>query len=261
MRLLLGLACISSSSTGPVHPSVTEVAPAAVPTSHWELDLDLQMEWLAPGVWRHVSWQTLDSGLRYPSNGLLIEEEDQVLLIDTAWGERSTEALLKWSERNLGRPVSAVFSTHWHDDRLGGAAVLQTMGVPFYAHPLTVSAAKARRLPEPQAIEDLQPGQAATWFGLEIFYPGPGHTADNTMVWVPQAKLLVGGCAVRSEQAGGMGNTGDAVLSEWSASLERAKERYPHAERVLPGHGDLGNLSLLAHTQALLDQGSQAPAH
>lgn len=260
MLLLIGLACIGSSSTGRGSPAVPEVAPAAVPTSHWDLDLDLQMESLAPGVWRHVSWQTLDSGQRYPSNGLLIEQKDQVLLIDTAWGERSTLALLKWSERNLGRPVSAVFSTHWHDDRLGGAAVLQTMGVPFYAHPLTVAAAKERRLPEPQAIEDLQPGQAATWFGLEVFYPGPGHTADNTMVWVPQAQLLVGGCAVRSAHADGMGNTGDAVLSEWSGSLERAKQRYPQAERVLPGHGELGDLSLLAHTQTLLARESDTPS-
>ena len=42
-----------------------------------------------------------------PSNGLIAVTERGLLLVDTAWTEPETEALLKWGDQRLGAPGSA----------------------------------------------------------------------------------------------------------------------------------------------------------
>jgi metallo-beta-lactamase class B len=36
---------------------------------------------------------------------------------------------------------------------------------------------------------------------LQAYYPGAGHTRDNIVVWVPQDKVLFGGCLIKSLEA------------------------------------------------------------
>jgi len=96
---------------------------------------DLTVRQLQPGLWLHTSWQTLPKVGRYPANGLLVREGDHLVLIDTAWGEASTEALLDWIDRELRLPVVRAIVTHAHDDRMGGAPVLVRRHIPFVGHP------------------------------------------------------------------------------------------------------------------------------
>jgi hypothetical protein len=56
---------------------------------------------------------------------------------------------------------------------------------------------------------------------------------------------------IRAAAATDMGNTADAVLDEWGASVARVAARYPVATAVIPGHGEVGDNALLAHTIAL----------
>ncbi|MEL6617149.1 MAG: subclass B1 metallo-beta-lactamase, partial [Bacteroidota bacterium] len=80
------------------------------------------------------------------------------------------------------------------------------------------------------------------------------HTADNTMVWVPEHKILVGGCAVKDLDTNGLGYTGDADVEAWPRAIDRAQEAYPEARTVVPGHGPVGDTALLRHTHALLTE-------
>ena len=84
-----------------------------------------------------------------------------------------------------------------------------------------------------------------------VFYPGAGHTEDNVVVWLANEKILFGGCFVKSLQNKNLGNTGDADISEWPNSIQKVLNRYPDVKVVVPGHGKIGNISLLTHTQAL----------
>jgi metallo-beta-lactamase class B len=43
----------------------------------------------------------------------------------------------------------------------------------------------------------------------------------------------------------------DADVKQYPASIRRVLERYPKAELVVPGHGDVGGRELLEHTLAL----------
>lgn len=221
---------------------------------HWQVTPDLEVTKLQPGVWVHTSWYTFENGARFPSNGLIIMEDDSLLLIDTAWGERATEDLLTWIEQELAVPVEAVIATHAHADRMGGAETLKTRGIPLYANPLGFEMAVDHGWPQPQSIGDLNPGDTVPFGSVEVFYPGPAHTTDNLMVWLPESRLLFGGCAVKSANSKTMGNVADADLDAWPDSIERARTTYPDTELVLPGHGAVGGQELLLHTIRLLEE-------
>jgi metallo-beta-lactamase class B len=89
---------------------------------------------------------------------------------------------------------------------------------------------------------------------LETYYPGHGHTADNIVVWFGQDHVLDGGCFVKSMSAGTLGNLAEIDVPLWSKGVASVRQRYPGAEIVVPGHGDVGGLELLQHTAELLAQ-------
>jgi metallo-beta-lactamase class B VIM len=215
---------------------------------------DLQVRDLRPGVWLHTSWHVLDDGTRFPSNGLLVRDGDHLILVDTAWGEEPTEQLLAWVDAALKLPVRAAVITHFHDDRLGGAPALARRGIPFYGHPLTPALAATIKLPAPQVLAKLGNAGGVDHVGTaEVFYPGPAHTRDNVVVWLPDSRVLFGGCAVRAATSG-LGNVADADLDAYPASMRRVLERYGAAEVVVPGHGDVGGTDLLRHTLLLFKE-------
>lgn len=206
-------------------------------------------------VWVHVStWRSLD-GTVYPANGLLVRDGDGLLLVDSAWGEEATVALLDVVEAEIGLPVRRAVVTHFHDDRVSGAEVLDQRGVTVYATPLTqrLAAAAGNVVPE-TALQGLgEVGGAVTLGPVEIFYAGAGHSLDNIVVYVPDARVLFGGCAVHEQARDNAGNVADARLSAWPGSIRRVRLRYPEVAAVVPGHGVPGGAELLDHTIALVE--------
>ena len=225
-------------------------AERVAPRSDATVDLDS----LRPGVWIHTSYYTYPNGSRFLSNGLVVRDGDGLTLIDTAWGERLTVELLGLIERDLRFPVCRAIVTHAHGDRTAGADVLRDRGIPVLAHPRTIELALETGLPPPSdSLSGVsQPGGSVMVGAVEVFDPGPGHSPENLMVWVPTAKVLFGGCAVRPGDATTLGNTAHANRAEWPLAIERAMKRYAHAEVVVPGHGAVGSLDLLRHTLSLL---------
>ena len=78
------------------------------------------------------------------------------------------------------------------------------------------------------------------------------------MVWLPERRLLYGGCAVKAASWTALGFTGDANLERWPAAL-RAMAAFDPA-MVIPGHGPPGGPELLAHTLELLKDHAAAGA-
>jgi metallo-beta-lactamase class B len=214
----------------------------------------VELDSLRPGVWVHTSYYTYPNGSRFPSNGLVVRDGDGLTLVDTAWGERLTATLLDRIEHDLKLPVRRAIVTHAHGDRTAGADVLRERGIPVLAHPRTLVLALEVGLPPPSdSLAGLgNPGSVISKGAVEVFYPGPGHAPENLMVWVPAAKVLFGGCAVRPGDATTLGNTAHADRSLWPKAIERALERYGQAEVVVPGHGSAGGTELLRHTLDLL---------
>lgn len=210
---------------------------------------ELRIEKIAEGVYLHTSFQQVEGYGLVDANGLVVLDGRGAYIIDTPWSERDTAALVAWlQERNY--QVKASVSTHFHDDRTAGIAYLNSISVPTYASARTNALLKHNG----KALATETFDDAPLWLlegKVEVFYPGAGHSVDNLVVWLPEQKLLNGGCFVRAATAGTLGNTADAVVSEWAASAERLQRRYPDAQIVIPGHGVPGDVSLLEHTRKL----------
>jgi glyoxylase-like metal-dependent hydrolase (beta-lactamase superfamily II) len=77
---------------------------------------------------------------------------------------------------------------------------------------------------------------------VKVIHAGPGHTAGDTIVWVPSQRVLFSGDLVEFE-AGVY--TGDAHLEEWPATLEKLRALRPQA--LVPGRGPALTTSAASH--------------
>lgn len=240
------LACAPAGH--PERRTITSATSVAADTSR------LQLRRLRPGVWLHASVYVYPDGSRASSNGLVVQDGDGLLLIDTAWGEELTGQLVARIERELGRPVRRALVTHAHGDRLAGADLLRRQGIAVSALPLTrrIALEGGHPLPSDTLPGLAQPGSTYGLGPVELFFPGPAHAPDNLMVWVPEARVLFGGCAVRALASTTRGNIAHADTLHWVDAIARAMARYPAAEMVVPGHGAPGGRELLEHTYRLV---------
>lgn len=84
---------------------------------------------------------------------------------------------------------------------------------------------------------------------VKVVYPGPAHSEDNLAVYLPDPKILFGGCMVRALDFD-IGNTKDANLKTYESSLKKLQEL--NFKIIIPGHGDIGGANLLEHSLKLV---------
>jgi metallo-beta-lactamase class B len=209
----------------------------------------VETERLGPAAYLHRS--TDAHGI--PSNGLVAIVRGGLLLIDTAWTEEQTEAILRWGDEVLALPWVGAVITHEHADRDGGLGALFRRKIPTAALDLTVAKLARRGV---RGVTTLFTARAATFAdprGFEAYYPGPGHAADNIVIALPSAGILFGGCLIKSADAKDLGFTGDADLASWPAAVRRVADKYRQSTIVIPGHGPVdANQAACPHTLDLL---------
>jgi glyoxylase-like metal-dependent hydrolase (beta-lactamase superfamily II) len=210
----------------------------------------LDIEWLHDRVLVHRSGDA--AGV--PSNGLIaITDNGGLLLIDTAWTEEQTDAILRFGRDRLKRPWIGAVITHDHRDRAGGIGALTRAHVPVAALDLTVAKLEKRGVRGVATLFTAAAGHIEDDRGFEAFYPGPGHTSDNIVVAFPAWNVVFGGCLVKAAHAPELGFTGDADLKAWPAAIRRVAQRYPTPRLLVPGHGPVDrSASAYARTLELL---------
>lgn len=252
LGFVLLVALLTGCTTPPNHATepnfLTEIALDHPSANEIQLG-EARLRKIRDGVWIHIATQAFHGSV-YPSNGLIVRDGDGLLLVDTAWGSKNTAALLAIIKKEIGLPVRRAISTHFHDDRVAGVDILAAAGVTTYGTALTRRLAAAAGNEVPSHILDglAEPGDAIRIGPVEVFYPGQGHAPDNLVVYVTEANILFGGCAIHEAGRTTAGNVSDANLNTWSASIRRIQSRYPEAKIVIPGHGVPGGPELLDHT-------------
>jgi len=215
---------------------------------------------IAPGVWLHSAYHTTGSFGSVVSNGLVVENGDSAILIDTAWDDAQTRSILQWARERLRRPIAAAITTHAHSDKMGGMKVLHEAGVKTFAPRLSNADAPGRGLtPASTSLDFERDGwltpasrkDAVPLGDLRVFYPGAGHTRDNIVVAIPGASIIFGGCLIRPPESTDMGNVADGNLSHWDAAAEAVGKAFPDARIVIPSHGPPAGRELLTLTADL----------
>ncbi len=151
------------------------------------------------------------------------------------------------------KPIQYVVLTHYHAVRVLGASAYKAGHI--IASQATLELIRERGAQDmkseigrfPRLFRGAQTIPGLTWptlafsgemtlmmgsLEVRIVHAGAGHTAGDTIVWVPSQKVLFSGDLVEYE-AGIY--TGDAHLEDWPSTLQRLRDLKPKA--LVPGRG------------------------
>jgi glyoxylase-like metal-dependent hydrolase (beta-lactamase superfamily II) len=187
-----------------------------------------------------------------PNTGVIVGD-DAVMVIDAQATPLMAREVIRRIRGVTAKPIRYVVLTHYHAVRVLGASA--------YGAEHVIASEATRELIRERGAQDMKseigrfprlfrgartiPG--LTWptltftgyltirlgkLEVKIAHLGPGHTAGDTIVWVPSQRVLFSGDLVEYE-AGIY--TGDAHLAEWPATLEKLRAFKPRA--LVPGRG------------------------
>ena len=213
----------------------------------------LKIEHLKGGFYVFTTYHSY-KGARVPSNGLYLVTEAGVAMIDTPWDSTQFEPLVSYIKAKHKKDVAICISTHSHEDRTAGLEFLAQRGTRTYSSSLTKQLCIQNGEKRPSYTFSKDTVFHIGGYSIQTFYAGAGHTKDNIVVWFPEAKILYGGCLIKSTEAKDMGNTSEADLKEWPRSLSRLKEKFPNPRFVIPGHQSWKNPRSIEHSLKLLKE-------
>jgi len=209
----------------------------------------LKIKKLSDNIYQHISYKKVEPWGLIGASGLVVINGTEAHMIDTPWTTKGTEQLMEWIEAK-GLTLKSAIVTHFHDDASGDIPLLNDLNITTYATTLTNKLLKSSQ--KEVSSDEIKSNAFEFIDGVaSVYYPGAGHTEDNIVVWLPNEKILFGGCFIKSLHSKHLGYVGDANVSEWPNSIEKVINRYPDIKLVVPGHGEVGDISLLTHTQAL----------
>lgn len=187
-----------------------------------------------------------------PNTGVVVGD-DAVLVVDTQATPVMAEDVITRIRQVTDKPIRHVVLSHYHAVRVLGAAAYRAPNVIASrgTYELIVERgqqdfdSEAGRFPRLFRDVDSIPGltwpnvvfqKSLTLFlgrrRVEIRHLGRGHTKGDTVVWLPEEKVLFSGDLV---EYGATPYTGDAYLRDWPDTLERLRDLGP--EKLVPGRG------------------------
>ncbi|MEC4728568.1 subclass B1 metallo-beta-lactamase [Shewanella sp. D64] len=195
--------------------------------------------------YKEVKFSEDKPAMTFDSNSFIYLDKHDAYFIDTPWSESDMPDLMRWLEIQQLQ-LKGTIVTHYHQDRAGGLGYLDKRGFATYASKMT----------NLLLVKDKKPTSNHSFSGdkfellkgqIEAFYPGSGHSMDNLVVWLPEEKVIIGGCLLKDKNVNNLGWTGDADLANWYHSINKVKAEFPQVEFIFPGHGEG------AHGQSILD--------
>jgi metallo-beta-lactamase class B len=211
----------------------------------------IKLEKLNDTLFIYTSYGKLSNGSWFPANGLVINTAQGIILIDIPWNDKLTAQLIKKLYKLTKHKVNFCIITHAHEDRMGGINILKKKGIDVFSTQLTSNQAAGKGYTLPDHIISTLPFDT---LGIEVFYPGKGHTIDNIVVYLKKSNILFGGCFIKDLEHADLGFVQEAYLDEWPVSLRILSSRYPSPNIVIPGHGSKDTSKLITHTLQLLEK-------
>jgi glyoxylase-like metal-dependent hydrolase (beta-lactamase superfamily II) len=187
-----------------------------------------------------------------PNTGVVIGDDD-VMVIDTQATPVMAQDVIRHIRSVTDKPIRYVTLTHYHAVRVLGASGYQPQHIIASRDTYDLIAERGEadmkseieRFPRLfQAVESV-PGltwptivferRMTLWMGklqVELLQLGRGHTKGDTVVWLPQEKILFSGDLVEFDATP---YTGDAYLADWPATLDAVAALGP--QKLVPGRG------------------------
>jgi len=188
-----------------------------------------------------------------PNTGIVIGD-DAVLVADTQATPAMAQDVIRRIREVTDKPIRYVVLTHYHAVRVLGASAYgaEQIVASRATRELIVERGEADKASEigrfPRLFRDVEsvpPGltwptitferEMTLWLGgleVQVIQPGRGHTRGDTVVWLPQDRVLLSGDLVEFDATP---YAGDAYFQDWPATLQRLAEL--DARALVPGRG------------------------
>jgi glyoxylase-like metal-dependent hydrolase (beta-lactamase superfamily II) len=188
-----------------------------------------------------------------PNTGIIIGD-DAVLVADTQATPAMAQDVIRRIREVTDKPIKYVVMTHYHAVRVLGASAYNAEQILASqdTYDLIVErgeqdkASEIGRFPRLFSnVETVPPGMTwptmtftgkmTLWLGkleVQLLQLGRGHTKGDTVVWLPQDRVLLSGDLVEFDATP---YAGDAYFKDWPQTLENVAALKPIA--LVPGRG------------------------
>ncbi len=218
----------------------------------------LEITQLSGDFYIFTTYQTY-KGTKVPANGMYVVTNEGVVLIDTPWDKTQLQPLLDHIKAKHNKDVVMSISTHFHEDRTSGLETLKAKGVKTYTTKKTDEFSQKKGYQRAEFLLEKDTTFKIGQYKFQTFYPGEGHAPDNIVVWFPKAKILYGGCFIKSTEATDIGNLSDANINQWSNSIRKVQKKFKNPKFVIPGHDSWASTESLNHTLKLIKETMNKP--
>ena len=188
-----------------------------------------------------------------PNTGIVIGD-DCVLVADTQATPAMAADVIRRIREVTDKPIRYVVLTHYHAVRVLGASAYQPQQILASqdTYDLIVERGEADKASEigrfPRLFRNVDTvppgltwptmtfsGKMTLWLGrleVQLLQLGRGHTKGDTVVWLPQDRVLLSGDLVEFDATP---YAGDAYFDDWPRTLDRLAALKPLA--LVPGRG------------------------
>lgn len=188
-----------------------------------------------------------------PNSGIVIGD-DSVMVLDTQATPIMARKVIEKIRTVTDKPIQYIVVSHYHAVRVLGASAYgaEQIIASQDTYDLIVERgdedfkSELERFPRlfngVESIPGLTwptitfKGEMTVWMGkreVRLMQLGRGHSKGDTVIWLPQEKVLFSGDLV---EFGATPYTGDAYLNDWPQTLDRLAALEPVA--LVPGRGD-----------------------
>jgi glyoxylase-like metal-dependent hydrolase (beta-lactamase superfamily II) len=196
-----------------------------------------------------------------PNTGIIIGD-NEVLVADTQATPAMAADVIRRIREVTDKPIKYVVLTHYHAVRVLGAAAYgaQQILASQDTYDLIVERGEADKASEigrfPRLFQNVETvpagmtwptmtftGKMTLWLGsleVQLLQLGRGHTKGDTVVWLPQEKVMLSGDLVEFDATP---YAGDAYFKDWPTTLDNIAALQPHT--LVPGRGP----ALIGETQ------------
>lgn len=188
-----------------------------------------------------------------PNTGIVIGD-DAVMVIDTQATPVMAADVIRRIREVTDKPIKYVLLSHYHAVRVLGASAYRPEHIIASQDTFDLivergeqdKASEIGRFPRLfRNVESVPPGltwptitftgRMTLWLGkleVQILQLGRGHTKGDTVVWLPQDKVLFSGDLVEFDATP---YAGDAYFQDWPQTLDNIAALKP--EKLVPGRG------------------------
>jgi glyoxylase-like metal-dependent hydrolase (beta-lactamase superfamily II) len=215
----------------------------------------LEVQKLAPNIYALIGEmdQRSDSNLANNATFGVIVTENGVVLIDPGGSYRGAKQIEETIQSFSDKPVILVNNSGGQDHRWLGNSYFKRRGARIIASATAVIDQKARSRDQLFALQNFLSDESLKGtevifaeetfeekkslkiggMPIELIHVGPAHTPGDSLVWLPQQRIVFAGDVVYVERMLGVGP--QSKSSHWLDAFETLAALQP--EWIVPGHG------------------------